>query len=293
MAPQVAISFNESEVVEGTDLVLTIERVGDNRNPLKIPVTAGPAGDQQDQVVEIAAGMSAATLTFSLPDNTYKGPDFQYEATLRPDRRSSGRQRARPPSSGQSWTTTSTRSASLRCTSSGTRGRTSTTGAPTTANSASPSRSTSNARRPGNAVADHHLGPHTHTITVGSRKVSGYAAETNDGSDGDAEFTVALLPGDGYVIDSDRASITVTVRDRDPLPAVVFTLEASLVTEGGDPGSSFGEREIDLIWVAADLPSGETLLRDVTVDYEITGTGPTFSSPPGPWRSPQADMSPP
>ena len=293
-APQDAISFNESEVVEGTDLVLTIERVGDNRNPLKIPVTAGPAGDQQDQVVEIAAGMSAATLTFSLPNNTYKGPDFQYETTLRPG----------PP---EFWTPT---------------GQTTVVGAIldndlyqvriialhqfrdegqniynwVSHNGQIGESLLVNVERSetGNAVADHHLGPHTHTITAGSnRKISGYAAETNDGSDGDAEFTVALLPGDGYVIDPDRASITVTVRDRDPLPAVVFTLEASLVTEGGDPGSSFGEREIDLIWVAADLPSGETLLRDVTVDYEITGDGTdvldssgTLEIPAGRYESP-------
>ena len=44
VAPQVSIAFNHAEVDEGTDLVLQIRRIGENKNPLEIPITAGPVG---------------------------------------------------------------------------------------------------------------------------------------------------------------------------------------------------------------------------------------------------------
>ena len=46
-APQVSISFNQEEVEEGQNLVLWITRTGQDTNPIEVPVTVGPVGDQR------------------------------------------------------------------------------------------------------------------------------------------------------------------------------------------------------------------------------------------------------
>ena len=86
VAPQVSISFNHAEVDEGTDLVLEIRRIGEDRNPLEIPITAGPVGDQSYHVFGMDAGMSLLTYRYHQPDDSYKGPDHHYAATLHPGR---------------------------------------------------------------------------------------------------------------------------------------------------------------------------------------------------------------
>ena len=79
-----SVAFNHAEVEEGTDLVLEIRRIGEDRNPLEIPITAGPVGDLQHHVFGMGAGMSLLTFRYSQPDDSYKGPDHHYEATLDP-----------------------------------------------------------------------------------------------------------------------------------------------------------------------------------------------------------------
>ena len=43
-----------------------------------------------------------------------------------------------------------------------------------------------------------------------------YTAQSGDGSDGDATFTVTMLEGDGYLIDADHASATLSSRTPTP-----------------------------------------------------------------------------
>ena len=50
VAPQVGISFNYAEVDEGDDLILTITRTGEDKNPIEVPVTVGPVGNQSYHV---------------------------------------------------------------------------------------------------------------------------------------------------------------------------------------------------------------------------------------------------
>ena len=82
--------------------------------------------------------------------------------------------------------------------------------------------------------------------------------QANDGSDGDAEFTIEVLPSDDYEIDPNHASVTITVRDRDPLPVLDFPLSSQHFDEG------IGNAEIPV-----DLTALLPVLRTVTVDYEI------------------------
>ena len=84
MAPQVRISFNAAEVDEGQDLILSIERTGEDKNPLDIGLTTGPPGHQSHRLLRMDAGQSLLTRTFNLTDDDYKGPDTEYEATLHP-----------------------------------------------------------------------------------------------------------------------------------------------------------------------------------------------------------------
>ena len=84
-------------------------------------------------------------------------------------------------------------------------------------------------------------------------------AEARDGNDGDAVFTVVLLPGTSYTIDPAYASAQAIVRDADPLPVLGFRDLAVTVNEA----DGTVEFHVDLVSL---LPS----LRTVTVDYEVS-----------------------
>ena len=259
VAPQVQISFNHAEVNEGNDLILAITRIGDDRNPLEIEITDGPVDDQKYEVVFMDAGQSLLNLVYNRPDDDRKGPDVEYKATLH-----SG-----PP---EFWTTT---------------GQTTVTGVildddpyrvgvdtetPDVdegqyifyrffhdGHSEDPLLVNLLRSETGSAIDDGFLGAYTTDIPAG---YSGFTklevAEANDGSDGDAEFTIEVLPSDDYEIDPNHASVTITVRDRDPLPVLDFSLSSQHFDEG-----------IGNATIPVDLTALLPVLRTVTVDYEI------------------------
>ena len=259
VAPQVQISFNQAEVVEGNDLILAISRIGEDKNPLEVDLTFGPVEDQQYQVVVMETGQSLLHIVYNHPDDSRKGPDVVYEATLH----------LGPP---EFWTPT---------------GQTTITSAVLdndpyrvgveaqvriydegqvlyyryfhdghTAENLSVKLWHSET---GNAVGDYFLGQSNKTIPAGYTGYrQGYLAEANDGSDGDAEFTIEVLPSEYYEIDPNHASVTITVRDRDPLPVLEFPTSVEYVGEGE------GNAEIPV-----DLTSLLPVLRTVTVDYQV------------------------
>ena len=259
VAPQVQISFNQAEVDEGNDLILAISRIGEDKNPVEVALTVGPVGDQQYQEVAMETGQSLLHIVYNHPDDSRKGPDVVYEATLH----------LGPP---EFWTPT---------------GQTSVTGA-ILDNDSYRVGVEAQARiydegqvlyyryfhdghtaenlsvklwhsETGNAVGDYFLGQSNKTIPAGYTGYrQGYAAEANDGSDGDAEFTIKVLPSEYYEIDPNHASVTITVRDRDPLPVLEFPTSVEYVGEGE------GNAEIPV-----DLTSLLPVLRTVTVDYQV------------------------
>ena len=259
VAPQVQISFNQAEVDEGNDLILAISRIGEDKNPVEVALTVGPVGDQQYQEVAMETGQSLLHIIYNHPDDSRKGPDVVYEATLH----------LGPP---EFWTPT---------------GQTSVTGAildndPYRVGVEAQARIYDEGQvlyyryfhdghtaenlsvklwhsETGNAVGDYFLGQSNKTIPAGYTGYrQGYAAEANDGSDGDAEFTIEVLPSEYYEIDPNHASVTITVRDRDPLPVLEFPTSVEYVGEGE------GNAEIPV-----DLTSLLPVLRTVTVDYQV------------------------
>ena len=259
VAPQVQISFNQAEVDEGNDLILAISRIGEDKNPVEVALTVGPVGDQQYQEVAMETGQSLLHIIYNHPDDSRKGPDVVYEATLH----------LGPP---EFWTPT---------------GQTSVTGAildndPYRVGVEAQVRIYDEGQvlyyryfhdghtaenlsvklwhsETGNAVGDYFLGQSNKTIPAGYTGYrQGYAAEANDGSDGDAEFTIEVLPSEYYEIDPNHASVTITVRDRDPLPVLEFPTSVEYVGEGE------GNAEIPV-----DLTSLLPVLRTVTVDYQV------------------------
>ena len=259
VAPKVRISFNQAEVDEGNDLILAISRIGEDKNPLEVALTVGPVDDQQYQIVVMDTGQSLLHIIYNHPDDNHKGPDVVYEATLH---------QWLP----EFWTPT---------------GQTTITSAVLdndhyrvgveaqariydegqvlyyryfhdghTAENLSVKLWHSET---GNAVGDHFLGQSNKTIPAGYTGYrQGYVAEANDGSDGDAEFTIEVLPSEYYEIDPNHASVTITVRDRDPLPVLEFPTSVEYVGEGE------GNAEIPV-----DLTSLLPVLRTVTVDYQV------------------------
>ena len=85
VAPQVQISFNHDEVAEGEELILTITRIGEDKNDLEIPMLGGPADDQHLMVVGMDPGQSESYFRYLLPDDDRKGPDAEYSFTLQPE----------------------------------------------------------------------------------------------------------------------------------------------------------------------------------------------------------------
>ena len=267
VAPQVSIAFNHAEVDEGTDLVLEIRRIGEDKNPLEIPITAGPAGNEDFHVFGMAAGMSLLTLRYHQPDDSYKGPDHHYTATLKPGR-------------PEFWTPASTATVNgaildndpyevsveafrssidegnilhYRVSHNGHIGEA--------------LQVKVNHSENGNAVYDSTLGNQTLTIPAGSGNITpGYITHRNDGYDGDAEFTVELLADDAYEINGSYPSATIIVRNRDPLPVLGFRDTTTTVSEG--------DGTVD-IWV--DMLTAVPSLMSTTVDYSVhdhfTGDG--------------------
>ena len=259
VAPQVQISFNQAEVDEGNDLILAISRIGEDKNPLEVDLTFGPVKNQQYQVVVMDTGQSLLHIIYNHPDDSRKGPDVVYKATLH----------LGPP---EFWTPT---------------GQTTITSAVLDND---PYRVGVEAITPvvdegrllsykvfhnghtgeslevkvrhsenGSAVADSILGERTTTINSGnSQDTRALFTQANDGSDADAEFVIELLPSDDYEIDANHASATIIVRDRDPLPVLEFPTSVEYVGEGE------GNAEIPV-----DLTSLLPVLRTVTVDYQV------------------------
>ena len=84
VAPQVQITFNHDEVEEGEELVLTITRIGEDKNDLEIPMMGGRADDQRFTVI----GLDPASLwppSATVCPTTTEGPDVEYSFTLHPE----------------------------------------------------------------------------------------------------------------------------------------------------------------------------------------------------------------
>ena len=267
VAPQVSISFNHAEVDEGNDLILQIRRIGEDKNPLEIPITAGPVGDEQYHVFGMDAGMSLLHYTYRQPDDSYRGPDHHYTATLQPGR-------------PEFWTPVSTATITgaildndpyivgvqayrnninegnlldYRIFHNGHTGEA--------------LQVKVNHSETGNAVYDSTLGNKVHTIPAGNSYITpGYITHRNDGYDGDAEFKVELLADDAYEINSSYPSGTVIVRNTDPLPVLGFRDTGTTVSEGAGT--------ID-VWVdmLSPLPSLMTTTVDYSVNDHFTGDG--------------------
>ena len=259
VAPQVGISFNQAEVEEGNDLILTITRTGEDKNPLQVPITAGPVGDEEDFVVELDAGESQAQVTFSRFDDNSKGPDTDYAATLQ-------------PGSPEFWTSTGPGTVTATIldddlykvgiemltpvVSEGQyiRYRIFHDGHSGESLDFKVRRS-----EDGSAVLNTVLGDFTWQFSAGtSEQRISTLSEAHDGSDGDAVFTIEILPGDGYTVDPAYASGQAIVRDGDPLPVLGLR---NLTVRGNESDGTF-EFRVDMV---SPLPS----LRTVTVDYEV------------------------
>ena len=233
VAPQVSIAFNHAEVDEGTDLVLEIRRIGEDKNPLEIPITAGLVGDEERHVFGMDAGMSLLTFRYSQADDSYKGPDHHYTATLHPLR-------------AEFWTPASTATVTGAILdndpyvvgveayrSSINEGNLLDYRIFHNGHTGEPLQVKVDHSENGNAVYDSTLGNQVHTIPAGTSYITpGYITHRNDGYDGDAEFTVELLADDAYEINGSYPSGTIIVRNKDPLPVLGFRDATTTVSEG-------------------------------------------------------------
>ena len=259
VAPQVQISFNHEEVNEGEDLILIVKRIGEVKNDLEIPMTGGRVDDQRFTVIGLDPGQSEAHLRYRLPDDDVKNPDVEYSFTLEPENL-------------EYWTPTGNTTVTAKIVDDDPY-RVSVRALTTTVNeggniyyrvthdghTGEALQVKVNHSEIGSAVGDNILGERSYTFNVGESGITrAYYSHANDGSDGNATFTVDLVASDEYEINPDRASASVTVVDLDPLPVLRFQNFLVEVREG----VGTAEHTVELI---SDLP----VLRDVTVEYQV------------------------
>ena len=259
IAPQVGISFNHAEVEEGEDLILTIERIGDTRNPLELSFTLGPVGSQRNSLIGMDPGQAELTYTYSLPDDEYKSLDTHYEVTLHPEDPEFWVPTGPTTITGAILDNDPYRVGIRAITAEVDEGQILYYQVFHDGHTAESLRVEVAHSENGSAVADSLLGPLTHMIHVGaSGNTRGYVAQANDGSDGDALFTIELVTSDDYEIDPNHTSASITVRDKDPLPVVELPVSAEYIDEG-----------VGTALLLVDLTSNLPVLRTVTVDYEV------------------------
>ena len=259
VAPQVQISFNHDEVEEGQDLVLIVKRLGEDKNDLEIPMTGGRDDDQRFTVIGLDPGQSEAHLRYNLPDDEFKGPDVGYSFTLQPENL-------------EFWTPTGDTTVTAKIVDNDPY-RVSVRAFSASVDEGQqiyyriihdgytdePLQVEVSHSEIGNAVGDMILGEVTHTIPAGGSGLTrAYPTQANDGSDGDATFTIELVASDEYEINPDRAMAAVTVVDKDPLPVLRF--QNFLVEVREDAGTA--EHTLELVSM---LP----VLRDVSIEYQI------------------------
>ncbi|MCY4530593.1 MAG: hypothetical protein OXD46_16395, partial [Chloroflexi bacterium] len=268
-APQVQISFADANgqavqsVEEGNALRLLITRVGEATNPLEIPLEVGLAGSETSTEIGMDEGLSQVYLQFDSVDDDYREPDRVYRAELF-------------PISDELWTAATT----------GVIEATITENDPYTVSietfrtrvdegqqiyyrvshnghTGAVIPVTVEHTELGNAVTDGNLGRWIHVIHSGRSGITrAFPTDANDGSDGDAEFTITVTASDDYVIDQDASTATIIVTDKDPLP--VIRVHESMVTVSEDAGT---------VQYQVDLVSMVTMARPVTVDYAVVDRG--------------------
>ncbi len=253
------ISFNHDEVEEGRDLILIVKRIGEDKNDLEIPMTGGRDDDQQFTVIGMDPGQSEAHLRYSLPDDEYTGPDVGYSFTLEPENL-------------EFWTPTGDTTVTAKIVDndpymvsvrvfsvSVDEGQQIYYRISHDGYTDEPLQVQVTHSEIGNAVGDGILGVQTHTIKAGESGITrAYPSQASDGSDGDATFTVDLVASDDYEINPDRATASVIVVDKEPLPVLRF--QNFLVEVREDAGTA--EHTVELV---SNLP----VLRDVTVEYQV------------------------
>ncbi len=258
-APQVSISFSQEEVEEGQNLVLWITRTGQDTNPIEVPVTVGPVGDQRYIVFRLGPGITRYGLSYASVDDDYKGPDTHYEATLHPQDPefwvAAGNTTINAVVLDNDLYTVGIERIRINWDEGGPlRFRVfhdGHTGEEVPVNLL--------IEEIGSAVDDDLLGERPARILRGSRTLTPVIyTEANDGSDGDAIFTVRLLPGDGYVIDPDHDIAAMIVKDLDPLPVLRFRNNRVDIPEAAGTGEVFVE-----------LESALPVPRRVSVGYEV------------------------
>ena len=259
VAPQVQIAFNHDEVEEGEELVMTITRIGEDKNDLEIPITGGRADDQQFMIVGLSPGQSEAHFRYTLPDDEVKGPEVEYSFTLQP-----GNPAFWVPTGNTTVTAKIVDNDPYRVSvrtfrASINEGETIYYRVEHDGYTDQPLQVKVEHSEEGNAVGDLILKEYTHTIPAGSSGVTrGFESQAGDGSDGDATFIVEIVEDDAYEIVTDRGSADVIVVDKDPLPVLQWENNLIEVSEG----DGTVEHVIELV---SDLP----VLRDVTLEYQV------------------------
>ena len=82
VAPQLSLAYGRAEVEEGKKLKLTLQRIGDDRNPVDFAFDSGPRDSQSHTLYQMAPGKSEITFLYPTVDDDYNGPDIHHESTL-------------------------------------------------------------------------------------------------------------------------------------------------------------------------------------------------------------------
>ena len=266
-APQIELSVDRTEAVEGETVTFRLTRIGDARNSVELPVLFGIDGEQTPTVYGLGPGETTLTRVIQTVDDDFDGPNAVYEATLLPLDGVPEEEQA------QYWTVKGPRSVTVTISDNdlpvvgleavsesyieNQYGQIRLVRVGQTDRELAVNARVSQSGHDIDQIYAHLIGDRSITIRRSrDARDNLFLLAGDDGDEDDGAITMQLLEGAGYRIDPERSVASFTVIDTDPAPTL--SVADATASEGG------GTIDFEVSLSSTTNPPSR---RTVTVDY--------------------------
>ena len=266
-APQIELSVDRTEAVEGETVTFRLTRIGDARNSVELPVLFGIDGEQTPTVYGLGPGETTLTRVIQTVDDDFDGPNVVYEATLLP------LDGVPEEDLAQYWTVKGPRSVTVTISDNdlpvvgleavsesyieNQYGQIRLVRVGQTDRELAVNARVSQSGHDIDQIYAHLIGDRSITIRRSrDARDNLFLLAGDDGDEDDGAITMQLLEGAGYRIDPERSVASFTVIDTDPAPTL--SVADATASEGG------GTIDFEVSLSSTNNPPSR---RTVTVDY--------------------------
>ena len=266
-APQIELSVDRTEAVEGETVTFRLTRIGDARNSVELPVLFGIDGEQTPTVYGLGPGETTLTRVIQTVDDDFDGPNVVYEATLLP------LDGVPEEDLAQYWTVKGPRSVTVTISDNdlpvvgleavsesyieNQYGQIRLVRVGQTDRELAVNARVSQSGHDIDQIYAHLIGDRSITIRRSrDARDNLFLLAGDDGDEDDGAITMQLLEGAGYRIDPERSVASFTVIDTDPTPTL--SVADATASEGG------GTIDFEVSLSSTTNPPSR---RTVTVDY--------------------------